>query len=101
VNTRDTQTGWITLAVFLPMLAWSLPVSPAAADIFTLDASVIDAGSLLTIGNSCSRLRASIGQPAPGYSQGGTFSLVSGFQAIASASNADTLFFDGFEGCKP
>jgi len=83
------------------MLALSLPVSPAGADTFAVDAYVIDSGSAVAIGNNCSRLQASVGLPAPGYSQGGAFSLVSGFQAIASASNADTLFFDGFEGCKP
>jgi hypothetical protein len=100
VNTRGAQSSWVGLAALLPLLALALPVS-LAADSFTLDVQVIDAGGAVTIGNSCSRLQASIGQPAPGYSAGGGFSLVSGFQAIASAGNADALFFDGFEGCNP
>ncbi len=101
MDTRGAHTGWISLAALLPLLALSLPVSLASADTFTLDAHVIDAGSALTLGNSCSHLQASIGETASGYSQGGGFSLLAGFQSIASAGKPDTLFFDGFQGCNP
>jgi hypothetical protein len=100
MNMCGTKSSWIAPVIF-PLLALSLPVSLAAADIFTLDAHIINAGSALAVGNSCSRLQASIGETASGYSTGGGFSLVAGFQAIAAAGKADTLFFDGFQGCVP
>jgi hypothetical protein len=67
---------------------------------FTIVNAVIVGGSATTLGNSCSRLSATIGQPAVGYSSGGTFSISSGFWAV-SPDAGDSLFFDGFEGCTP
>ena len=101
VNTRGAQTRWTRLAVLLPALATAWPQSLFADSGFALDAQLVDAGSAMTIGNSCSRLAASIGQPAPGSSSGGGFVLDAGFWAIASTGGDDTLFFDGFEGCRP
>ncbi len=71
-----------------------------AADSFSIDAQVIVSGSAITIGNGCSRMQASIGQPAPGSSSGGGYNLSAGFWAVVPATGGDTLFFDGFEGCK-
>jgi hypothetical protein len=100
VNWRIAPAGWLALVVLLPALALSLPAS-LAADVFTFDAYAIDTGSSATTGNSCSRLSASIGQTATGFSSGGGFDLSSGFQAIVATSPGDAIFFDGFEGCKP
>jgi len=59
----------------------------------------IDAGHKQTLRNSCFHLTGSIGQPAPGYSSGGGFSVNAGFQAAAPTKNRDEIFFNGFEEC--
>jgi len=68
---------------------------------FAIDAQAIGAGSARATGNSCSRLTATIGEPAPGFSSGGGFELSAGFQAIVAAAPPDAIYFDGFEGCIP
>lgn len=74
-----------------------------AAGTYTLQTEAISAGGAQSIGNSCSRLYASIGQPAPGLSESSdqTISVESGFQAIAADGPGDTIYFSGFEGCVP
>jgi hypothetical protein len=72
-----------------------------SAQTYVIDVSAISNGSAGNIGNSCSRLGATFGEPAPGFSSGGGFDLSAGFQSIVAAGPGDTLFFDGFEGCKP
>ena len=49
--------------------------------------------------NACYRLASSIGQPAPGYSSGPTYSVVAGFMPAGIVDRPDQLFFSGFEGC--
>jgi hypothetical protein len=49
--------------------------------------------------NACYRLDGSVGQPAPGYSSGPTFTVVAGFMPAAIVDRPDSLFFSGFEGC--
>lgn len=53
------------------------------------------------IGNSCSRLVASVGQPVAGFSAGGGFTRSAGFRAVAPAGDGDTIFFDSMEECLP
>ncbi|MBS0569073.1 MAG: hypothetical protein JSS28_00550 [Proteobacteria bacterium] len=72
-----------------------------AAAQYVIDVYAIDTGGATPAGNSCSRLTASAGQAATGFSSGGGFSLSSGFQAIVASGPGDTIFFDGFEGCQP
>jgi hypothetical protein len=77
------------------------PSVPAVDPPITLIAQTILSGSSARIGNSCSRLRAAIGQPAPGFSTGGGFTLNAGFASIVPARDGDTIFFDGTEECRP
>jgi hypothetical protein len=50
--------------------------------------------------NSCFHLYATVGQAAPGYSSGSTYSVIAGFwPAAVSIAGMDEIFFNGFEGC--
>lgn len=49
----------------------------------------------------CFIVNGTAGQPAPGYSSGGIYSLLSGYWALAPLSGSDEIFFNGFEGCTP
>jgi len=91
-------TGASALAA---VLACFCPAVPAADPPFTLISQTILSGSAGWIGNSCSRLTASIGQPAPGSSFGGGFTLTTGFRAVIPAGDGETIFFDGVEECSP
>ena len=77
------------------------PAAPAADPPITLISQTILSGSAGWIGNSCSRLTASIGQPVPGSSFGGGFTLTTGFRAVIPAGDGETIFFDGVEECSP
>lgn len=97
---RRPATRLGALAVVL-VCAGAAALAYAAPPTMLLDASSIGNGSAVTAANSCSRLFATIGEPVAGFSSGGAFALGTGFQTIAAAGPSDTLFFDGFEGCKP
>ncbi len=88
------------VAILIAALCCATPAL-VTADSFSIDAQVIVSGSAITIGNSCSRMQASIGQPAPGSSSGGGYNLSAGFWAIVPATGTDAVFFDSFEGCRP
>jgi hypothetical protein len=72
-----------------------------AANPYRIDVFAISSGSAVNAANPCSRLSATIGEPAPGFSSGGGFDLSAGFQSIIAADVRDTLFFGGFEECLP
>ena len=99
-DARSFGRGAFILAIGCACLAAG--GSAQSGPIWVIDVSAIGSGSATNIGNSCSRLSATIGEPAPGYSSGGGFDLFAGFQSIVAAdSGGDSLFFDGFEGCIP
>ena len=90
--------GTIAIAAILGPVC---PAAPAADPPITLISQTILSGSAGWIGNSCSRLSASIGQPAPGFSFGGGFTLSAGFRAVVPAKDGEAIFFDGMEECSP
>ena len=45
-------------------------------------------------------LDGTIGQPSPGYSDGGNYRLTGGFW-VAAPPVSDRIFFDGFQGATP
>lgn len=71
------------------------------ADTFVLQYATVASGTANPMSNGCSRLSASIGDVAPGYSSGASYSLFAGFNATIPATGGDALFFDGFEECIP
>jgi hypothetical protein len=87
------------VAVGIACFVFAIPSRAVAP--FAIDAYAVDSGGARVAGNSCSRLTASAGQTATGFSSGGGFDLSSGFQAIVATGPGDTIFFDGFEGCQP
>jgi hypothetical protein len=46
-------------------------------------------------------MRATIAEPAPGYSSSTTYSLSAGFRYVTQNIGSDTIFFAGFEDCTP
>ena len=75
------------------------PASATSAPAYTIDAKVIAAGGSTYSGNSCYRLRATIGEPAAGYATSSDYALSAGFRAIAQGNPREDLFFAGFEAC--
>ena len=67
---------------------------------FSIDWHVISAGGT-TLRTSCFRLTGSAGQAVPGYSSGGIYAVLSGYFALPSTTQADSIFLDGFEECSP
>lgn len=65
---------------------------------YSIDFHRISAGGG-SLRNACYRLVGSVGQPAPGYSSGPTYTVVAGFMPVAIVERPDQLFFSGFEGC--
>lgn len=63
-----------------------------------IDFHVISAGGR-TQTNSCFRVSGTVGQVAPGYSSNAQNAILAGFWAAAAQVDADTIFFNGFEGC--
>jgi hypothetical protein len=88
-------------AVLAVIGACVCPTVVAVDPPITLISQLILNGSSVRIGNACSRLLATIGQPAPGFSSGGGFTLNAGFRSIVPAGDGDTIFFDGTEECRP
>ena len=97
----QSRLPFLLAVLLLIAAAFARPASPQAGQTDTLVAQTVLAGSPLTIGNSCSRLIADLGQPAPGFSSGGNFSLSAGFIDTVPAAGGDTIFFDGGEACHP
>lgn len=88
-------------AAFAAALAIVVPAALAADPPVVVLTQAIVSGSSVTIDNSCSRLTATIGQPAPGFAAGGGFTLMVGFQAGLPLGAGDTIFFAGLEECAP
>jgi len=85
-------------AAFLAaVLGGAIPAALAADPPFIVVTQAIASGSSATVGNSCSRLTATIGQPAPGFAAGGAFTLKVGFQAGLPPGAGDTISFAGLE----
>jgi len=64
---------------------------------YSIDFHVISAAGK-RVRNDCVILNGTVGDTAPGYSSGGSYSIVSGFWA-AVPTVRDEIFFDGFERC--
>ncbi|QBB71121.1 hypothetical protein ELE36_12580 [Pseudolysobacter antarcticus] len=73
--------------------------APQVDPTFSIDWHVITGVGQLHAHNSCFDLSGTIGQPVPGYSSGGTYSVISGFWTVAAISGRDEIFFNGFEVC--
>jgi hypothetical protein len=98
-NPRSRLTGSAPRAALVVLAGCAFAAAPThAAAPYALDGAAIVSGAPVS-GNSCSRLSATLGEPAAGFSSGGGFSLSAGFQSMFAAG--DNLFFDGFEGCRP
>ena len=65
---------------------------------YSIDFHTISAGGNALHG-SCYRLSGALGQAAPGYSSGSTYSLIAGYWQPGPPSAVDEIFFNGFEGC--
>ena len=76
-----------------------------ATPTFTIDWHLISSGGTTLVGgtsrSSCFIVSGTVGQPAPGYSSGGLYSVYAGFWTVAPTMRTDEIFFDGFEGCTP
>jgi len=88
-------------AVFAAAIAGAVPAAVAADPPVVALTQAVVSGSSVTVDNSCSRLTATIGQPAPGFATGGGFTLLVGFQAGLPRGAGDTIFFSGLEDCAP
>jgi hypothetical protein len=96
---RPVATGSALLAAILACIAaipWSDTQAQSSA--MSIDPQVVDSGGK-TLGNSCYRLSGAVGQPVPGYSSSGTYSISAGFVAVTPTTTRDEIFFNGFEGC--
>lgn len=71
-----------------------------AAPLFSVDWYVISPSGNQSR-NGCFVLNGTTGQPAPGYSSGGVYALLSGFWTAAPITGGDEIFFNSFEECTP
>jgi hypothetical protein len=89
-------------ALILAVCAAVVAVPWSDSDAQTGPAYVIGAHLISTGGKrtrtSCFILNGTIGQAAPGYSSGGSYSILAGFWP-ATTPVTDEIFFDSFEGC--
>lgn len=76
--------------------AFPEPAIPTAT--YSIDYHLISAGGGMAVANGCVRLSGTIGQMAPGYSNGSTYWLAAGFWAVPESA-ADEIFFNGFQRC--
>jgi hypothetical protein len=101
-STRDRSRSRIG-ACALVAVATALIASPsssgrAGTSTYSIDVHRIGAGGG-SMRNACYRLSGSAGQPAPGYSNGATYSVNAGFWPAVAVERPDQLFFSGMEGC--
>jgi hypothetical protein len=75
--------------------------TPAASDVYSIDAHIFSAGSSTQSGNSCFRMQATLAEPVAGYSASTDYVLVAGFLAATQKGTSDGIFFSGFEDCTP
>lgn len=95
---RPTR-GLFALAISFACVG-TVPWSDTRAQTQTLDiVQPVISASGRKLHNSCYRLNGSIGQPAPGYSHGNSYSLYAGFWATAPTTHLDEIYFNGFEAC--
>ncbi len=94
-----SRTGAFALAA-LAMALIVLPSSSglAGAPTYSIDIHRISAGGG-SLRNACYRLNGSVGQPAPGYSSGATYSINAGLWPAVAVNRPDQLFFSGMERC--
>ena len=86
-----------------PCVRWAaalllLPAAAAVAD-YRIDWQAITGGGGVSTA-SATTLHGTIGQPAPGYSDGGGYSLTAGFW-VAAPLLSDRIFSDGLQGATP
>lgn len=91
------------IAFALAALAAVLIVSPssvgrAGTSTYSIDIHRVSAGGG-SLRNECYRLSGTVGQAAPGYSSGTTYSVNAGFWPAVAVDSPDQLFFSGFQGC--
>jgi len=86
-----SRTRWAAALLLLPAAA-------ALAD-YRIDWHAINGGGGVSTAAGTT-LAGTIGQPSPGYSDGGGYQLNAGFW-IAAPPVADHIFSDGFEGATP
>ena len=67
---------------------------------FSIDWHVVSSGGT-QLRSSCFVLDGTLGQAVPGYSSGGTFTVLSGYWSVGPIAGTDEIFFNGFEGCSP
>lgn len=75
-----------------------LPAATAVAD-YRIDWQAINGGGGVSAASGTT-LAGTIGQPAPGYSDGGSYQLTGGFW-VAAPRVSDRIFSDGFQGATP
>jgi hypothetical protein len=96
---RLVRVFFYTLACSAAFFSAAASNSDAApAPTYSIDFHVISAGGNLLKG-SCFRLTGTVGQPAPGYSSSGIYSLIAGYWQPATAVGSDEIFYNGFEEC--
>ena len=81
---------------FAPLLL--LPAAAAVAD-YRIDWQAINGGGGVSTAQGTT-LAGTIGQPSPGYSDGGDYQLTGGFW-VAAPLVSDRIFSDGFQGATP
>lgn len=90
------------VATFLGATAFVYIATPsdlrAGTPTYSIDFHTISAGGNALHGN-CYRLSGTVGQVAPGYSSGSTYSLIAGYWQPGPPAAVDEIFFNGFEGC--
>ena len=75
-----------------------LPTATAVAD-YEIDWQAINGGGGVSTAPATT-LAGTIGQPSPGYSDGGGYQLTGGFW-VAAPLVSDRIFIDGFQGATP
>jgi hypothetical protein len=94
----DPAPGTSRIRRMLWTASFALSITAIHAVAQTLTSSVIAAGGGTSASaGGCLKLNATLGQPAPGPSSGGTFALNAGYWA--GRGDRDSLFHQGFEVC--
>jgi hypothetical protein len=94
---------WVARAAFVAAASAAVVAFPwsdshaQAGPSYTIDVHLISTGGR-RVRTSCFILNGTVGQAAPGYSSGGSYSILAGFWP-ATTPVRDEIFFDGFERC--